>query len=404
MFRTTRFASRIALAMALAGGVAFASPALAQDYSKDFVAAYQPVATVVNAEGGDIASVSGQFESLVAISDSADEQFAVGNLILSAGNKAKNPAWQRRGVALQLASGKVPPESVAQYQWILGNLAFQAEDYAAARAALEAAVAAGWTQEDPTALLAETYYAQDDVAGGIAYVTGQVEQRRAAGGEVPEQWLLRGLQAAYQADLVEPSTRMALLLVQDRPSQTHWTNALQVINAIHEFDPDVRLDLLRLMRETNTLSNRAEFIRYIEAADPRIMSNEVEDVLAAAVQAGELSSGDDYYREVNSIVQTRKAADRNEADAFFTEAQTKPNTALGAGDVLYSLDDFARAERVYAIAAERGNDPQAALTRMGIAQVKQGKYAEAIETFGRVTGPRQVVAQAWAAYAADKMS
>ena len=49
-----------------------------------------------------------------------------------------------------------------------------------------------------------------------------------------------------------------------------------------------------------------------------------------------------------------------------------------------------------------GLDTQRLLTRVGIAQFDQGKYADAQATFAKVTGPRQPMAQLWALYAAQK--
>ena len=42
------------------------------------------------------------------------------------------------------------------------------------------------------------------------------------------------------------------------------------------------------------------------------------------------------------------------------------------------------------------------LTRLGIAQYDQGKYAEAIETFKKVEGARKEIASLWALYATSK--
>jgi Flp pilus assembly protein TadD len=49
-----------------------------------------------------------------------------------------------------------------------------------------------------------------------------------------------------------------------------------------------------------------------------------------------------------------------------------------------------------------GLDTQRLLTRIGIAQFDQGKYADAQATFAKVTGPRQPMAQLWAIYSAQK--
>ena len=42
------------------------------------------------------------------------------------------------------------------------------------------------------------------------------------------------------------------------------------------------------------------------------------------------------------------------------------------------------------------------MTRLGIAQIDEGKYAEAKATLAKVGGPRAAIAQLWAIYADQK--
>lgn len=397
-------ASALAISLGLVGA-AFGSaalvpaPAMAQSYSRDFVRAYEPVANVVNEEGADVASVSGQFPALIEAASSPDERFAVGNLILMAGSKASNPQWQRQGLELMVESGQTPEEQLGQFQFFIGNLAFQDQDYAAARAALEASQQAGYSdpETDVQGLIAETYFAEGNGQGGIEYI-----KSAAAGGQVPENMLLKALQSAYDQNLNSEALEVSGLLVRSYPTERNWMNSLQVIGAMHEFQPQQQLDLLRLMRETGAISDRSEYVTYIEAADPRIMSNEVNAVLAEAVAAGQLSTGDAYYTEVKGIADQRAPEDQSEAPGMVAEAEgsSDPMLAMEAGDVVYSLGDFAQAEAMYQIAVDNGAaDRETALTRLGIAQAKQGKFAEAQATLGQVTGERAPIAQMWAAYA-----
>lgn len=414
MLRTTRsrFTSGLAMAVALAGGTvmasaAFAPAAMAQDYSDAFVAVYRPVADVINTEGSDVNSVVGQFPAIVAAATTPDDKFAVGNLILIAGNRLNNTAYQRQGLELQLASGKVAPETVGVFNWYVGSLAFQAGDHAAARAALQAAVAAGYTEGDTTALIAETYYELEGAAAGIAYIQQAVRTRLAAGGEFPQQWALRGLQVSYGANLTNEAAEMALLLVTHHTTQQNWLNALQVTNALGDFDDQSQLDLLRLMRLTGTLTDESEYVAYIEAADPRIMSNEVTDVLAEGLAAGKFNAGDEYYIGVHDIVESRMAGDRADAAGLVRDARADATgrDAFLAGNLLYSLDDFAGAAEMYAMAVAKGGaDTQTALTRQGIAQIRQGDAAGAIATLAQVAGPREIVARFWTAYARTQVA
>ena len=51
-----------------------------------------------------------------------------------------------------------------------------------------------------------------------------------------------------------------------------------------------------------------------------------------------------------------------------------------------------------------GANAPTVLTRMGIAQVDQGKFAEAETTFKRVEGARRAIANLWALYATQQAS
>ena len=409
-FRKKGLASALAMAVAFAGGTiavssALVTPAAAQSYSRNFVSIYQPVANVVNAEGGDIASVAGQFPAIVAASVSEDEKLATGSLLLQAGIKASNPAWQRQGLELQVASGKLPPETAAEFNYFIGRLAFDAREYAAARTSLQRAATAGYSAADLHDIIADTYYQSGDVRGGLAYVRQIVAANEAASTQTPQPLLLRALQAAYTANLNAESIDASEMLVKAHPTRENWLRALQVAMAIGDLDDAARLDLLRLMRVTDTLTERGEYVAYIETADPRIMSNELDSVLTAAADAGLISRSDEYYDEVRAIISSRMAADRADAPDLVSDARSAATgrDALAAGDVLYSLSDYAGAEEMYALAIQKGGvDTNTALTRMGMMQAWQGKVADAQATLAQVSGERAIVARMWAAFAGTR--
>ena len=48
--------------------------------------------------------------------------------------------------------------------------------------------------------------------------------------------------------------------------------------------------------------------------------------------------------------------------------------------------------------------PSSKLIRLGIAQVDQGKYADAQANFAKVTDARAPIAQLWSAYAKNKIA
>jgi len=403
-------ASSLAMVLALSGGAVIgtavtSAPALAQDYSKDFVKAYQPVFEIVNAETGDFAAAKPQMDAVYAAIQNEDDRNAAGNLALILGNKLKDPALQRRGLEMMLQSGKVPAEQVGQFNFFVGNLAYSAKDWTAARTALQAAVAAGYTQDDPEGLIAETYFSEGQAAQGLDYLKGVADQRLAAGQTVPENWLLRGLRIAYESKLPEQATEMSALLVKTSPTERNWLQSLQVVNAMNSLEPQVQLDLLRLMMATNSLTERSEFANYIEAADVRVMSNEVLRVLDRGLQSGVFTADDTYYAEVKSLADERAPGDREEAPSLAAEANSAANgtAAMSAGDVFLSLADYAQAEAMFQLALDKGGvDNDRALTRLGIAQAQQGKNDAAKSSFAQVSGARTPVARMWTAYVESK--
>jgi tetratricopeptide (TPR) repeat protein len=412
----TGFGSAFAMAIALAGGAAVvtaatAAPAAAQrgrnnaapqtQNSEAFVKAYQPVAAIVNDPAGDVAAAKAQVPGLVAAISTPDDRHAAGNVILQIGNKLKDAQLQRQGLELMIASGKVDPAQLGQFQFFVGSLAYDAKDWAAARTALQAAVDAGYTETDPRPMIAETYFGDNQAAQGLDFLKGLIERNLAAGQAIPEAWLVRGLQVAYNAKLADKATEWSALLVAHAPNQTNWQRSLQVVNSVNQLDAQSRLDLLRLMLATNAMSDRREYEDYVEAADPRIMANEVDRVLAAGVQAGVWTSGDAYYTEIKQIVDARAPQDRRDAPGLATEARGAANgsAAQNAGDVYLSLGSWAEAEEMYALALQKGGvDRDRTLTRLGIAQAQQGKKAEAKATFAQVSGARVPVARMWSAF------
>lgn len=401
-----------ALAIALAGGVAMGSTAVtsdaayAQENSRGFVEAYHPVAELVNDETPDYAAAKAALPALYEKIENENDRQVAGNLTLIVGNNTDDKALQRRGLEMMLQSGLVAPEQLGQFNFYVGSLAYQAEDYAAARQALQAAKDAGYTdpETDLTMLIADTYTREENARGALDYLLQSVSSAEAAGTTPNERWLLSALQTTYDFELTNEAVDVSETLLRHYPTQTNWVNSLQVINALNEFEPAARVDLFRLMSQTDALTQRAEFVRYIEDLDPRVMANEVQDILASGVTAGTFTTDDPYYVEVKGIADTRAPQDRNGIEGLVSDGQSGDAVdALSAGDVLYSLGDFARAENMYRMAMEKGADANLANTRIGIAQAEQGNYAAAVDTFGMVEGVRSPIARMWAAYASSMM-
>jgi hypothetical protein len=195
-------------------------------------------------------------------------------------------------------------------------------------------------------------------------------------------------------------------LVQNYGTPKNWGLAITVVREIGGIPGQEMVDLLRLMGRTNSYNEGRDYLEYIEAADPRKLPGEVVKILDAGVAAGKLSASDRTVADYRATVNERIGPDKASLPALERDARGGSATALtvmASGDAFLSYGEAAKAEALYAIALTKpGVDQARALTRLGIAQTDQGKYAEAQATFAKVTGNRKPIADLWSAYAASK--
>ncbi len=410
----------IALTMGIVGSATFApAPAFAakkkdkapkMQFSKGFVAVAGPAQTAIDKLVAEDAAAVGEAKTLLdqafAAIEVEDDRFLAGTLAVNLGSKLRDSALQRRGIKAMLASGKSDPAMAPRFNSIAGQLAYQAGDYAEAQSYLGKAIELGFTENNTEAILAEAYIAENKLSQGLATLVGAIERAKASGSEAPQVWHRRGLFTAYKAGMVKETADFAVLLVRDHPVKENWGAGATILREIGNFSSQETLDLMRLMGRTNSYAEERDFVEYIQAADPRRLPGEVLEVLNAGIASGMLSANDTFVSDSKKQAEGRMAGDKASLPSYAADAR-KPGASLatvtGAADALLSYGESADAEKLYSLALGKpGVDNDQVLTRLGIAQVGQGKFAEAQATFGKVTGKRQPIARLWAQYAASK--
>ncbi|MGB7408875.1 MAG: hypothetical protein WA908_10245 [Pontixanthobacter sp.] len=413
--------SKLALAVALATGtaltgLAFESPAAAQDkekeakpdYSKGFVEAYSAATKLMSAEPADIAGATAAIPTVMASVSTPDDKLAAGQLMVNIGQTTSDDALLRRGLDTMLDSGRVPADRQTTYLVNSGDLARKAGDFDMARERFNAAHAAGHVRDDLPPIIASTYFEEDRYQEGVAYLRGLIDAEIAANRTPTKNWLEVAFSSAYNNDMALDAINLAALNVRHYPNETNWRNAIGVQRNLVDMTDDITLDLMRLSKRTGTLTDGRDYADYIEAADPRRLPGEVETLLDEAIAKGVLEANDPFVADAQQTVDSRLAADRAdlgdlERDAAKSDASAV--TASAAGDVFLSYGEAAKAERFYTAAIDKPNaNTDRVLTRLGIAQADQGKYAEADKTFQKVSGQRSAIAALWRAYVASKMN
>lgn len=423
MVRTSKLIARATMAAALALGTAgtalvvAAAPAAAKDapskpnLSKPFVALAGPFQNDLNAaqKANNVTAVAAllpRWEALVAAASTPDDKFFAGNFGVGISQSTKDKALQARALDLIVNSGKLAGPELGKYAFYLGAAKLETKDYAGAQAAFAQAQAAGATEPDLPALIAETYFAQGQNQAGLDALWSAVEGRRKAGNPAPKEWYIRGLSVAYRGKLYEPAFRFAMGNAAAYPTVDNWGDAVGLARTANKFQAQETLDVMRLALRTGAMRDTNDYSEYIQAADARRSPGEVLKVINQGVTAGKLSATDVFVTDNRTQAQGRLAADKAALPSLERDARAPAATGatvMAAGDAFLSYDDAAKAEAFYQIALGKpGVDADRANTRLGIAQFDQGKYAEAQASFAKVGGVRKPIAEMWSAFAAQK--
>ncbi|ASJ91359.1 hypothetical protein CBR61_10820 [Porphyrobacter sp. CACIAM 03H1] len=425
---STRLARQLALAMALAGGTAvlavpgFADAAYAQKkkkdekadagkpvYSKEFVAAYQPIDTALRAPTADLAALKPQVLALLPLATSPDEQLALGGMMFNTGINAKDLPLQFQGVELMLASGKVKPEETGKFNLVAFQIANELKQYDKARGYLQKAIDLGYSApnvstSDLQMNMAELYFSEDRFTEGLKYLSDAIAAKKAAGQPVDVRWYKRGVSVAYTNEIVPQVYDFVQAWVSDYPTPENWRDAVNLTRNLNEYDGPVLLDLLRLGKKVGTLKEKNDYVFYIESADTRRLPVEVKAVIEDAYATGVIPKGSDSWVEEQFktasglIAEDQKALPVLERDANAPTARLR--TVIAAGDTFLSYGEYAKAAGFYERSLTMPEvDRNLALTRLGIAQIGAGDVAAARATLAKVEGPRAPIAMLWTAYA-----
>ncbi|MCR2833793.1 hypothetical protein [Parerythrobacter lacustris] len=413
-----RAGSNMALAIALATGAvvglaATAPAAYAQkqpksNNSKGFIAVYGPILELSKAESPDEGALRAGVDQVVGAIENADDRYAAGAFANNVGVDLGDYGLQRKGITLMLESGKVAPDQVAKFHHTVGQLAYNDDDYAAARDAFQKALEAGYSRKDLFPLLADTYFQQEDYATGLAMYKTEMETLTATGEKPPREWITRALATSYNNDQAIPAIEFATILAREYPAVESWRDAINIQRNLVLMEGPELLDLMRLADTVGTMDSDRDYLEYADAADVLRAPGEVKRVLEKGIAAGKVSADELVVKETLTSANSRVEDDKKdlvdlEKDAMVPSATASLTTE--AGDAFLSYQMYDKAEAAYQLALGKpGVDEAKANLRLGIAQLMLGKSEEAKASFAKVKGQRRPVAGLWSVYADQKAS
>lgn len=378
------------------------------EYSRGFQNAFAPIDEALRGENPDYAALKAQADAARSEITNDADRFFFGSTYYNLGVNLEDLAVQREGMSMMLDSGKVPEANVPQYTFVAGQLAYNTEDYAAARQYMERAVELGYEVESAREYITSSYAREGNASAGLSSIAQQINEQVAAGETPSENLIKQGLTIAYNNDYYEDATNFSLMLVDYYPSKTTWADAVAIQRNYGEYSDAELLDLLRLARAADAMREARDYTDYIAAANFRRLPAEVSAVAQEGLSAGLLQSGDAFVSE--AVNESRQFASglRDDLGSLESDARASrgdASDAIAAADAYLNFNEAAQAAELYELALTRpGVDQGLALTRLGIAQIKTGDFAAAQETLAKVNGNREPIAKLWSAYAAQQAS
>jgi hypothetical protein len=352
-----------------------------------------------------LGGAKGQLDAASAAASTPGDKLKLGEMTRTYGILAEDVALQHQGLVLMLDSGAVPQEIATQVQWLAGVTAYQNRDYATAARYVQMAKDAGFTDPQLEPVLADSYRRSNNPQAALQNAQRDIAAAKAAGTKPSETSIRTALDVAYTGKQTAEANDLAVMLVQNYPTKKSWSDSINIVRQLSSFPAQENLDLMRLKSRAGAMDNRGDYQEYLENADPRRLPGEALKVIEAGVASGLLPASDSFVTEARQTANARLSADRASLPSLERDARAanaSGATVSGAGDAFLSYGEAAKAESLYTIALTKpGVDSNRVLTRLGIAQLDQGKKAEASANFAKVQGPRRPIAQLWAAYASQ---
>ncbi len=401
--------SHLTLAAMLALGLSTA-PALAQkkekaaavkgpNFSKEFRAAAMPVQAAITAK--DYATASTGLAALDAAAVSPDEKYYASTFRYQTSAALKDEKGATAGVEGMLASGVAPASQIGILNLHLGRDAYFKKDYARAMPYLDASIRAGNPTPEVLILAADVSFKQKQFAPGLAFAERAITAQKALGQPVTEDWYSRALAGAYNSKNGPEMIKWSGMLVRAYPTPENWRSALVLYRDSKTLDPQILLDLYRLMRATRSIAGERDYFDYAAIASERGLPGETKAVVDEGFASGKVPAASRQLGELRTSASAKVTADLASLPASERSAASAPTGrgAMSTADAYLGYGQYAKAVPLYRTAMQKGGiDMDTANTRLGIALARSGDKEGARAAFAAVKGARAEVAAFWTLY------
>lgn len=405
--------SYLAVAAALAAGLA-AAPATAKkeapataaptgpkfDLSKPFIAAAAPLQKAITAK--DFAAAAAALPAVDAAATKPDDKYVAAQFRYQVAVGQNDKPAQTAALKSMLASGAVSGKQLAIINTQLGQDAYFAKDYGASASYLAAAIAAGEKSPGVYIMAADANYHMKQYSQGVVLAQQGIALQEAAGQKASQDFYARTYSGALNSKDEALAAKAGTELVRHYPTQQNWRSLVGSYRDSHKLDPQVALDLYRLMRLTKSLAGERDYYEYAALALERGLPGEAKAVVAEGFASGSAPKTSRPLTEIATSATQKASADLASLPSAATRANAAASgrAAMATADAYLAYGDDTKAAVLYraALAKHTDVDANAANMRLGIALTRSGDNAGARAAFAQVQGARASIAQYWLLY------
>ncbi|MFL6696554.1 MAG: hypothetical protein ACJ8GJ_05260, partial [Vitreoscilla sp.] len=285
------------------------------------------------------------------------------------------------------------------------EILYSSEQYPKAAVALQRYIDAGGNDPQLKELLPQAQYAAKDFSAAAKGFRSEVDAAIAAG-KVPSDKLVRFMVSAYLGEKNDAGYLYGLeVLAVHYPKPDYWRELIGRAREVDNFSDRLTLDVYRLKAQVLGHVDDRERVNYAaiaaRAGYPGEAKKVLDDAFATKPFTGaELADATRLRSEINKAA----AGDLAQVAANEKAAQAaKDGNALVAQGLLETTqDNAAKGADLIAQGIARGGlrQPEEAKLRLGYAQVRAGRDADAMKTFQSITGGNGVssLAHVWILY------
>ncbi|WP_397606251.1 hypothetical protein [Sphingorhabdus sp.] len=386
-----------------------AAAAPKRNYSKPFIAAYVPVADLLN-KTKDAAAAKAEFPKVVAAIGNDDDRYEAGILAINIGAGLKDLAFQEQGIDLLIASASTPADLKREYTFRKGAIAYDSKRFADAEKNMLDAYNLGHRANNIEYLISNAMSQQNKDAEAIAWIGKAIDASKAAG-PVNKTYVVRAAVLSAKAKNYAGAANFYKDLIIAENNPDYWHDALAFFDRSRDFNPEETLDIMRLMRATDGLRFQQEYAGYLDSLSYIGVRYPAEAVslLDEGFAKGVISRNNVTFSERYNEAKARLAEDTRTLAGTVAPAKASPKGMLASltGDSFFSHKDYKTAKDLYESALSKapvldkdgGDQTDRTRFRLAMSKTMLGDYAGAKADFDMVTGAnRKAIAEYWVAF------